>query len=64
MFYNGELESELSEDDSIKDSKFFNSDSDREKFMVEIEERRVFSQYPHDKRGVLCEERGGMDTYV
>ena len=35
--------------------------------LKKIEEKRVFNQYPHDKRGALCEKKGrdvgGMCVY-
>lgn len=58
MFFNAELESELSEsEDLTKATTYFKCDRDREALMSKIEEDRVFNAYPHDQLP-SCQKKG------
>ena len=58
MFYNAELEGELSDCVSLrKEATYFKSDRDRDGFMSQIESNRVFNSYPHDQLAT-CEDKG------
>ena len=58
MYYNAEMESELSEGVHIrKDATFFRSDSDRDGLMSKIQNDRLFKPYPHDQSST-CQNIG------
>ena len=58
MFYNAEIESELSEGVHLrKEITFFKSDRDRDGLMSKIEESRVFHPYPHEQLPT-CQDKG------
>ena len=60
MFYNAEMESELSEGVHIrKDATFFRSDmySDRDGLMSKIQNDHLFKPYPHDQSS-MCQNIG------